>query len=132
MEVGGYVALGLVVIEVMLIGLFVRGKPPISKGSFIAASVPIVFLAGFFWMGDRVTEMTIAGVGTIKTAATLANQYVEDIKNIKSDVERQQQQITAAVSGLQNEINQVRSETKVVGAQVSALEPRRLNESERE
>jgi hypothetical protein len=80
LDTGGYVALALVVVEVMLIIFFVRGKT--SKGTFVAASVPMVFLAGFFWMGGRVTEMTIAGIGTIKTAVNLATQYIEDIKHI--------------------------------------------------
>ena len=87
LDTGRYVALALVVIEVLLIIFFVLGKTP--KGSFIAASFPIVFLAGFFWMGGRVTEMTIAGVGTIKTAVDLATQYVADIKQIKAEVERE-------------------------------------------
>jgi hypothetical protein len=91
--IGGYVALALVAAEVMLIIFFVLGKT--SKGSFIAASVPIVFLAGFFWMGGRVTEMTIAGIGTIKTAVDQANQYVADIKQIKAEVEQQKQAIDA-------------------------------------
>jgi hypothetical protein len=47
-------------------------------------------------MGNRVTEITIASVGTIKTAANLATQYVDDIKNIKADVEQQRQEIAAA------------------------------------
>jgi len=93
LDTGGYVALALVAVEVMLIIFFVRGKT--SKGTFVAASVPMVFLAGFFWMGGRVTEMTIAGIGTIKTAVNLATQYIEDIKHIKADVEQQKEAIDA-------------------------------------
>jgi hypothetical protein len=51
------------------------------------------FLAVYFWNGSRVTEITIPGVGTIKTAVDLATQYVQDIKNIKTEVEHQQQVI---------------------------------------
>jgi hypothetical protein len=48
-----------------------RGK--ITKGAFAIVSPVIVFAAAFFWMGDRVTEMTIRGVGTIKPAVNTAN-----------------------------------------------------------
>ena len=96
MEVGEYVALALVLVEVALIFFFVRGTT--TKGAFITASFPIVFLAAFFWNGSRVTEITIASVGTIKTAATLATQYIDDIRNIKADVERQKQVIDAVAT----------------------------------
>jgi high-affinity Fe2+/Pb2+ permease len=96
LEAGGYVALVLVLIEVVLVFFFVLGKT--TKTAFVMASFALMFITAFFWMGNRVTEITIASVGTIKTAANLATQYVEDIKNIKAGVERQQQEITAAVT----------------------------------
>jgi hypothetical protein len=58
----------------------------------------------FFWLGNRVSEITIASVGTIKTAANLATQYVEDIKKIKADVEAQKQEVGEAVTKLKAEI----------------------------
>jgi hypothetical protein len=76
------------------------------------ASFAIMFLAAFFWMGNRVTEITIASVGTIKTAANLATQYVEDIKNIKSDAERQKKEAMAAVAELTKELDEARAETR--------------------
>jgi hypothetical protein len=97
MNTGGYIALGLVIIEVMLtIIFFVRGKP--SKGAFIAASGPMFFLGCFFWLGNRITEATFTGIGTIRAAATTATQYVEDIKNIKTDVDRQKQAVDAVAA----------------------------------
>jgi high-affinity Fe2+/Pb2+ permease len=83
LEAGGYVAVALVVVQVVLVFFFARGKT--TKTAFVMASFAIMFLAAFFWMGNRVTEITIASVGTIKTAANLATQYVEDIKNIKAE-----------------------------------------------
>jgi hypothetical protein len=110
LEVGGYVAVALVVIEVVLVVFFARGKT--TKTAFAMASLAIIFLAVFFWMGNRVTEITIASVGTIKTAANLATQYVEDIKNIKTDAERQRKEVTEALEMLKKEIEQARAETK--------------------
>jgi hypothetical protein len=91
LDAGGYVALALLFVELVLILFFVRKK--ILKAAFITVSFPIVFLAVYFWNGSRVTEITIPGVGTIKTAVDLATQYVQDIKNIKTEVEHQQQVI---------------------------------------
>jgi DNA invertase Pin-like site-specific DNA recombinase len=76
LEAGGYIATALIAVEVVLIFSLVRGKT--TKGVFAIVSPVIVFAAAFFWMGDRVTEMTIRGVGTIKTAVNIANKYVED------------------------------------------------------
>src|SRR5262249_51133141 len=77
--------------------------------AFVMASFAIMFLAAFFWMGNRATEITIASVGTIKTAANLATQYVDDIKNIKADAERQRKEVTAAVEALTKEIEEARN-----------------------
>jgi F0F1-type ATP synthase membrane subunit b/b' len=63
-------------------------------------------------MGNRVTEITIASVGTIKTAANLATLYVEDIKNIKADAERQKKEAMAAVAELTKELDEARVETR--------------------
>jgi hypothetical protein len=112
LEAGGYVALALVLVEVILVFLFVRGKT--TKTAFVMASFVILFITAFFWMGNRVTEITIASVGTIKTAANLASQYVDDIKNIKADVEHQRREITAAVDALKKEIDEARAETQKI------------------
>jgi hypothetical protein len=98
LEVGGYIAIALIVVEVVLIFSLMRGKT--TKGVFAIVSPVIVFAVAFFWMGDRVTEMTIRGVGTIKTAVNIANQYVEDIRKIKVDLEQQQQKIIAQITRL--------------------------------
>jgi ABC-type multidrug transport system fused ATPase/permease subunit len=123
MEVGGYVALALVLVEVALIFFFVRGKT--TKTAFVMASFTILFITAFFWMGNRVTEISIASVGTIKTAATLATQYVEDIKNIKSEADQQKLEITAAVTELKNEINEARGD-------ITQLKARHITNEQRE
>jgi hypothetical protein len=110
LEAGGYVAVALVIVEVVLVFFFARGKT--AKTAFVMASFAIMFLAAFFWTGNRVTEITIASVGTIKTAANLATQYVEDIKNITADAERQKKEATAAVEALTKEIDEARAETR--------------------
>jgi hypothetical protein len=51
-----------------------------TKAAFAAAWLFVTALAMFFWLGNRVSEINIASVGTIKTAVNLATQYVEDIK----------------------------------------------------
>jgi hypothetical protein len=85
----------------------------------------MVFLAGFFWMGGRVTEMTIAGIGTIKTAVNLATQYIEDIKHIKADVEQQKEAIDAVAKAARttdhviNELAQKNDQAAVQLAQVT-------------
>jgi hypothetical protein len=96
LEAGGYIATALIAVQVVLIFSLVRGKT--TKGVFAIVSPVIVFAAAFFWMGDRVTEMTIRGVGTIKTAVNIANQYVEDIRIIKDDLEKQKQELTAEIA----------------------------------
>ena len=96
LEAGGYIATALIAVEVVLIFSLVRGKT--TKGVFAIVSPVIVFAAAFFWMGDRVTEMTIRGVGTIKTAVNIANKYVEDIRIIKNDLEKQKQELTAEIA----------------------------------
>jgi hypothetical protein len=112
LEAGGYVAIALVIVEVVLVFFFAGGKT--TKSAFVMASLAIMFLAAFFWMGNRVTEITIASVGTIKTAANLATQYVEDIKNIKADAERQRKEVREAFEVLKQEIGQARAETKKI------------------
>jgi hypothetical protein len=57
----------------------------------------ILFAIAFFWMGDGVTEMTIRGVGTIKSAVNTANKYVEEISIIKNDLQKQKQELTAEI-----------------------------------
>ena len=96
LEAGRYVALALLTVGVVLIIFsLVRGKT--IKGVFALVSL-IFFAATFFWMEDRVTEMTISGVGTIKAAVNTANQYVEDIRKIKDDLEKQKQELTAEIA----------------------------------
>src|ERR1700730_5133704 len=96
LEAGRYVALALLIVGVVLIIFsLVRGKT--IKGVFALVSL-IFFAAAFFWMEDRVTEMTIGGVGTIKAAVNTANQYVEDIRKIKDDLEKQKQELTAEIA----------------------------------
>jgi len=96
LEAGGYIAIALIAVEVVLIFSLVRGKT--TKGVFAIVSPVILFAVAFFWMGDRVTEMTIRGVGTIKTAVNIANQYVEDIRIIKDDLEKQKKELTAEIA----------------------------------
>ena len=96
LEAGGYVALALLIVEVVLIFSLVRGKTTI--GVFAIVSPVIFFAAAFFWMENRVTEMTIRGVGTIKTAVNIANKYVEEIKTIKDDLQKQKQELTAEIA----------------------------------
>jgi hypothetical protein len=92
LNTGGYVALALVLLEVVLV-LFFASK--MTRTAFGIASLTILFLAMFFWVGDRVTEIIIPTIGTIKTAADIATQYVQDIKNIKTEVEQQKEAIDA-------------------------------------
>jgi hypothetical protein len=93
LEVGAYIAIALLIVEMVLVVSLLRGKT--TKGTFLVVSPVIVATAAFFWMGNRVTEFTIPKVATIKAAVDLASQYAEDIKNIKTDVERQKQTIDA-------------------------------------
>lgn len=51
------------------------------------------FYCCIFWMADRVTELIIPNIGTIRAAADLASQYADEIKSIKADVDRQKQVI---------------------------------------
>jgi hypothetical protein len=69
-------------------------------------------MAALFWNGSRVTEITIARLGTIKTAANIATQYVEDIKNIKADAEHQKKELMATLDTLKTQIDQARAETQ--------------------
>ena len=57
LEVGGYVALALVLVEVALIFFLIKDKT--SVGLFSAASIAIFPFAAFFWMDNRVTKITI-------------------------------------------------------------------------
>ena len=98
LEAGGYIAVALVIVEVVLIFSLVWGKT--TKGVFAIVSPVIIFAAAFFWMGDRVTEMTIRGVGTIRTAVNIANQYVEDIRKIKSEIDEQRKTIATQITQL--------------------------------
>jgi hypothetical protein len=102
LEAGRYIAVALVValvvVEVVLIVSLVRGRT--TKGVFATVSAVLLFFAAFFWMGDRVTEMRVRGVGTIKTAVNTANQYVEDIRQIKADLDQQKQKLTTQITEL--------------------------------
>lgn len=95
-EAGRYIAIALIAVQVILIFSLVRGKT--TKAVFAIVSPVIVFAAAFFWMGDRVTEMSIRGVGTIKTAVNAAQEYVEQIRLIKEDLEKQKQELTTEIS----------------------------------
>jgi DNA repair exonuclease SbcCD ATPase subunit len=68
----------------------------------------------FFWLGNRVSEITIASVGTIKTAADRATQYVEDIRKIKADVEQEKQEVSASVAALKTQVENARAETEKI------------------
>jgi hypothetical protein len=118
LDAGGYIAVTLVIIEVILVFFFAFGKT--TKAAFVMASFAIMFLAAFFWMGNRVTEITIASIGTIKTAANVATQYVEEIKNIKADAERQKKDVNAAVEALTKEIDQARAQTRTLTERMAA------------
>jgi hypothetical protein len=78
LEVGGYVALAFVLIEVVLLVFLVLGKIPKNRISSSFSS-RLLFCPPF-WLYNRVTEITLPSLGTIKTAANLATQYVEEIK----------------------------------------------------
>jgi hypothetical protein len=113
LEAGRYVALALLIVGVVLIFALVRGKT--TKGVFAIVSPVIFFAAAFFWMEDRVTEMTIRGVGTIKTAVNIANQYVEDIRQIKADLDQQKQKITTQIAELGKLTNEASNLKREVG-----------------
>jgi hypothetical protein len=83
-------------VQVILAFSLVRKKTAV--GVFTIVSPVILFAVAFFWMGDRVTEMTIRGVGTIKTAVKIANKYVEEIRTIKDDLQKQKQELTAEIA----------------------------------
>lgn len=117
-----YMALAFVVAEVLLILYYLFGN--LTKGKFISASVFIVFLAAFFWMQGRITEMTFPGIGTIKTAVDTATQLVEDIKNIKADAEKQKQEVTIAVSQLKKGISEAQSQLEQLQ---KLVRPRRID-----
>lgn len=126
-EIGGYVALVFVLIEVVLLVFLALGKMP--KPAFLAASLPVFFFAAFFWLDNRVTEITLPSLGTIKTAANLATQYVEEIKNIKTDIERQKQQITTAVDTFNKEIDGARAELQKIKGRIS---PRKVTDEQKQ
>jgi hypothetical protein len=113
LEAGRYVALALLIVGVVLIIFsLVRGKT--IKGGFALVSL-IFFAAAFFWIEDRVTEMTIGGVGTIKAAVNTANQYVEDIRQIKTDLDQQKQKITTQIAQFEKLANEEATLKREVG-----------------
>jgi len=96
MGVGGYIALALVLVEVMLIAFLVTQKTNVR--SFLAASIIVFVFTGFFWIDNRVIKITIHRIGTIQAAADLANRYVQEIRNIKEDVERQREVVNVVAT----------------------------------
>ena len=99
MGVGGYIALALVLVEVMLIAFLVTQKTNVRL--FLAASITVFVFTGFFWIDNRVIKITIHRIGTIQAAADLANRYVQEIRNIKEDVERQRQVVNVVATEAQ-------------------------------
>jgi hypothetical protein len=95
LEYGGWVALFLVLVQIALTWWMVVGEARDRNRikHYATASVFNILLIAFFWLGNRITEITFSSVGTIKAEADQASQYVSDIKNIKAEVEREQKVI---------------------------------------
>ena len=125
LEASGYIALLLLAVEVALVFLVALGRT--TKAAFATASLFITALTMFFSLGNRVSEITIASVGTIKAAVNVATQYVDDIKKIKLDAETQKQEVGEAVTKLKAEVAQAQAETDQIRLQ---LADRRLTDEQ--
>jgi hypothetical protein len=103
LEIGGWVALFLVLGHVALTLWLVWGE----RGNrnrikyYMAASLFNVVLIAFFSLENRITEITLPRLATIKAQADQANQYVAEIKRIRSEVEQEQQAIKSAAADAQ-------------------------------
>jgi hypothetical protein len=104
LEYGGWVALFLVLVQMALILWLISGERADRNRvkHFVAVSAFNTLLIAFFWLGNRITEITFSSVGTIKAQADQASQYVSEIKRIRLEVEQEQQAINAAAAAAQN------------------------------
>jgi hypothetical protein len=103
-----YIILVLVLVEIVLIVFLAREK--ITKAAFWSASVPMLFIIALFLMGDRIMKITIPQVGTIEAAATLATQNVDDIRNIRADIDHQKQAIDAVATAAHDAENVIKAQ----------------------
>jgi hypothetical protein len=104
LEYGGWVALFLVLVQIALTWWMAAGEARDRNRikHYATASLFNMLLISFFWLGNRITEITFSSVGTIKAEADQASQYVSDIKNIKAEVEREQQVINLVAAQAEN------------------------------
>lgn len=98
LEYGSYVALALLVIWVALLIPLARGT--LKAIPFGAASMFLVLLIPFFWLGPEITELTILKVGSFKTNAEQATKYFDEIKSIRTKIEAEDHAVSAAVASV--------------------------------
>jgi hypothetical protein len=128
-EHGDWVALVLVLLQIALVVWLLLGerenRPRIKQ--FIAASSFNVLMIAFFWLGNRITEITFSKVGSIKAQVEQASAYVDDIKKIRTEVEHEQQIVNAAAQEAKNAkqlSEDLRSKNIQASKELSALEIR--------
>jgi hypothetical protein len=99
-----------VLVELALVLALVLDR--IKTVAFTAAALIFAFLIAFSVLSDRISEITVGKIGSIKTAEATATQSVERIKKLEENAEALQKEIAEKTKALGEQIEVAHREGK--------------------
>jgi len=90
----------------------IRDKPFFRK--IFAASFIIIFVGIVLTFGDRLEEVTVENVGSIKTAVVKANKEADEISKIRKRIEAQADKIDLVAKEAKSALNSIKDVQNVL------------------
>ena len=119
------IALGtaLILIALVFTAWWVLGERK-YKGWALTVGLADIFAGGFFVLNERITELTIPKIGTIKAAAAQATADAAKVKQLSQSVTEASERIAKVVDyvqALESELSETREHIATIDEKVTAL-----------
>jgi hypothetical protein len=121
-----YFGLLLVICGLLLpVWAAIKDKPFFKK--VFASSFIIIFVGIVLTFGDRLEEITVENVGSIKTAVVKANQEADEISNIRKRIEAQADKIDLVAKKAKSALNNIKDVQNVLDSMKTHGDLARIN-----
>jgi len=100
---------GLLIINSIIIALLLITSSQVNKAGVISICLIAIFAGFFLIIQDRVIEITVKGVGTIKAAAEQATSDANTIAEIKKRIEAQSATVDLVAEKAASTVNQLQN-----------------------
>lgn len=104
---------GLLIINSIIIALLLITSSQVHKAGVISICLIAIFAGFFLIIQDRVIEITVKGVGTIKAAAEQASADANEISELKNRIEAQSATVDLVADKAQSTVKSLQELSKV-------------------